>query len=311
MLIVSAFSLLMCAPKTSFSIEDNLIIFFFRFKNVFAPFNTLLSATMEPLGIGEIFNVDTLISISVPHIFEKIFSLLDYKSYKKCSAVSTAWNKLFSSECFQKLKKDLFHEDIEKEVKHALRMGNTAKIRKLVSSGLADVMHVYGNLGTPLHIAAKRGDRGLVQYILGKGAEINAQDTSASTALCEAAEKGHLNVVRFLLDRGACPDTGYVTPMHRAADNGHTEVLQLLINELADVNVQIPRSGFTPLHVAAIEGHKDAVNLLLDSGADHSMIAHNGQTPIKMAYYFGRKCSKDIIEILKHHIAMLQQYDYE
>ena len=260
---------------------------------------------MEPLGIGEIFNVDTLISISVPHIFEKIFSLLDYESYKKCSAVSTAWNKLLSSDCFQKLKKDLFHEDIEKEVKHALRMGNTAKIRILVSSGLADVMHVYGNLGTPLHIAAKRGDRGLVQYILEKGAEINAQDTSASTALCEASEKGHLNVVQFLLDRGACPDTGYVTPMHRAADNGHTEVLQLLINSWANVNVQIPRSGFTPLHVAAIEGHKDAVKLLLESGADHSMTANNGQTPIKMAQYFGRRCSKDVVDIIQHHITIL------
>ena len=31
---------------------------------------------------------DTLFAINIPHIFEKIFFSLDYKSYKKCFEVS-------------------------------------------------------------------------------------------------------------------------------------------------------------------------------------------------------------------------------
>ena len=198
----------MCAPKTSFFIEDNHIIFFFHFKYVFGP-----CARMEPLGIGEIFNVDTLISISVPHIYEKIFSSLDYESYKKCSAVSTAWNKLLSSERFQRLKKDVFREDIEKELMHALRRRNTNphpfhkygcyapdtnKIRKLVSQDLVDVNFMHEDLEVfeqpPLIAAVQRGDTGLVQYLIEKGADItryaNNEDGEGEPALYFAAHDG-------------------------------------------------------------------------------------------------------------------------
>jgi hypothetical protein len=53
-----------------------------------------------------------------------------------------------------------------------------------------------------------------------------------------AAEKGHLEVVRLLLDRGAqCESSDtceYKTPLHWAAEEGHLEVVQLLLERGAD-----------------------------------------------------------------------------
>ena len=106
---------------------------------------------MEAFGKKDACHFNLLITKSVPHILEKIFFSLDYVSYSKCAAVSTKWNKLLSSERFQRLKKDVFREDIEKELMHALRRRNTNphpfhkygcyapdtnKIRKLVSNDL-------------------------------------------------------------------------------------------------------------------------------------------------------------------------------
>ena len=65
---------------------------------------------MEPVDISEIFQVDKLISASVPHILEKIFFSLDFGSFNTCLAVSPAWNELLSSECFLKLKKGTIHK---------------------------------------------------------------------------------------------------------------------------------------------------------------------------------------------------------
>ena len=287
---------------------------------------------MEPLGIGEIFQVDTLISISVPHILERIFFSLDYVSYLKCAVVSTKWNKLLSSERFQRLKKDVFREDIEKELMHALRRRNTNphpfhkygcyapdtnKIRKLVSNDLVDVNFMHGDLEVfeqPLLIAAvQRGDTGLVQYLIEKGADItryaNNEDGEGEPALYLAAQDGHVDIVRMLLDAGAEPDScgdHGVTPLHTAAMQRHIEVVQLLLNRGADVNRAKKVGGYTPLHGAAIGGHKDIVKLLLKHGADHRMTNHYGWTPLMIAEHQGHWdfVNENAVDILRQYEAV-------
>lgn len=110
---------------------------------------------------------------------------------------------------------------------------------------------------TELHLAAQRGDLAAVKQILGEidsqmvgtlsGAEFDAEvlnirsaivnevNELGETALFSAAEKGHLNVVKELLQ--------YTT-----------EEGILLKN----------RSGFDPLHIAASQGHQgNPLNLIL------------------------------------------------
>lgn len=259
---------------------------------------------MEPLGIGKIFNVDSLTSISVPHILEKIFFSLDYPSFHKCMAVSTDWNGLFSSEKFQKLRKDTFREEIQMELRRALRSHNIQSIKKLLSNNMEYLNYVHENVGTPLCVAARRGHAGLVQFLLDKGADINEPKGYLHTALYVAADEGHMNVVKMLLEGGAAPDNGGeygVTPVHIAAMSGHVEVVKQLLERGASVNPQINGTGMTPLHGAAIMGHKDVVKLLLESGAYHGSANIDGHTPLMMAQYYGfeRIGHEEVVDLLK------------
>ena len=46
--------------------------------------------------------LEKLYARSVPHILEKIFFSLDYKSFQTCLKVNSAWNKELSSQRYQK-----------------------------------------------------------------------------------------------------------------------------------------------------------------------------------------------------------------
>ena len=56
--------------------------------------------------------------------------------------------------------------------------------------------------------------------------------TSGYTALQEAAENGHIKIVRFLLEKGAAVDAvshkGNAA-LQWAADRGHLDIIQLLL----------------------------------------------------------------------------------
>ncbi len=60
-------------------------------------------------------------------------------------------------------------------------------------------------------LAAKKGDRSLIQLFLDKGMDINVQDKYGNTALIIASSSGQLKTIEFLLDKGANP---MITDLH-------------------------------------------------------------------------------------------------
>ena len=59
----------------------------------------------------------------------------------------------------------------------------------------------YGQ--TPIWLAAKYGHDTMVELLINKGANLNAQDEHHGSALYTASERGHEQVVKLLLDKGA------------------------------------------------------------------------------------------------------------
>jgi ankyrin repeat protein len=137
-----------------------------------------------------------------------------------------------------------------------------------------------------------------------------------------AADKGHLDIVKALLDKKSPVDArdpqDQQSALMFAARGGHTDVAKALIAHGADVNAQtragkapefrtpasntgskgagIVRGGWpergsrdpipgakTALLYAAREGHLDMVRLLLSSGANIEQADANGVTPLIMA----------------------------
>jgi hypothetical protein len=102
--------------------------------------------------------------------------------------------------------------------------------------------------------------------------------------LCVAAEEGHLEVVRCLVQQmGADVSHSHYgdTPLIVAAENGYTDLVRLLVTDLgADVNQAIAY-GWTPLMLASRGNLCDGVvRCLVELGAEVGAVDPDGNTAL-------------------------------
>lgn len=136
---------------------------------------------------------------------------------------------------------------------------------------------------TPLHAAAGKGHKDVVEFLLAKGADVNVEDQNHQAPLHDAAGSGHKEVVKLLLAKGANVNAKMYqdfTPLHNAASSGHKDVVSLLLANKAAVN---DRAGFqvgmTPLYEATENGHRDVAELLLANGANKNAMTDSSYKP--------------------------------
>jgi hypothetical protein len=95
--------------------------------------------------------------------------------------------------------------------------------------------------------AVRAGDLAAVKALLDKGVPVDAKFRYDRTALSFAADRGHAEIVKLLLDRGAnvnAEDTFYkVTPLFWAADHSHVEVVRILLARGATGEDSVLRAG--------------------------------------------------------------------
>uniref|UniRef100_A0A8C2NNB1 E3 ubiquitin-protein ligase HACE1 n=1 Tax=Capra hircus TaxID=9925 RepID=A0A8C2NNB1_CAPHI len=133
--------------------------------------------------------------------------------------------------------------------------------------------------------------------LLKKGANPNYQDISGCTPLHLAARNGQKKCMSKLLEYSAdvniCNNEG-LTAIHWLAVNGRTELLHDLVQHVSDVDVE-DAMGQTALHVACQNGHKTTVQCLLDSGADINRPNVSGATPLYFACSHGQRDTAQIL----------------
>jgi len=122
--------------------------------------------------------------------------------------------------------------------------------------------------------------------------EIRTRDDESP--LMMAALKGHLDLARKLIDRGADVNKTGWTPLHYAATGGHLAIMELLLEHHAYIDAESP-NGTTPLMMAAQYGSIDAVRLLLEAGADPRLKNQLGLSAIDFAYRVNRVDAADLI----------------
>lgn len=124
---------------------------------------------------------------------------------------------------------------------------------------------------TPLMEAAQEGHLDLVKFLLENKADVHAQTQTGDTALTYACENGHTDVAEVLLYFGAELEhlsEGGRTPLMKACRAGHICTVKFLIQKGADVNRQTTNNDHTPLSLACAGGHQQVVELLLAHVAD-------------------------------------------
>lgn len=146
--------------------------------------------------------------------------------------------------------------------------------------------------GDKLGMAAETGDLVSVKKLLKKGVDPNFRNAASGvTPLGVATERGHLEVMKALLDAGASvnnPTNEGVTPIHIASQFGPAVGVELLCRRGANVNTTCPLfSDAGPLLFATQLNKKRAIEVLIASRADVDGADKKGWTALHAAASFG------------------------
>jgi hypothetical protein len=142
---------------------------------------------------------------------------------------------------------------------------------------------IGGYFVSPLGAALGAEHFKIAQLLYQHDADVDIRGYDKRTLLC-VASYGHRGIVEWLLHRGADPNIGDCigwTPLHFAAWFGRTA--EILLQYKAVVNAP-GDDGQIPLHLASKWWHVDFIRLLLEHGADVNSQDVDRCTPLHLAY---------------------------
>jgi ankyrin repeat protein len=163
---------------------------------------------------------------------------------------------------------------------------------------------------TPLHLASEKGHVEVVRILVEHGADTTVQDNHGSTPLHRASWPSFTNIdlVRFLIMHGAdvmAQNKFGSTPLHGASSSGNVDVARFLVEHGADATAQ-DKDGWTPLHHASFNGSVGLARFLVEHGADPIAQDKDGATPLHGASW-GR--NMDVVRFLVEHGADVTAQD--
>jgi Ankyrin repeats (3 copies)/Ankyrin repeat len=161
----------------------------------------------------------------------------------------------------------------------AASAGDLAKVQALLDGGLSpDVKNEYG--ATPLAYASDKGHLEIVKLLLARGATVDVEDTFYhSTALAWAAYNGHAEIVRALIGAGANPEGAVMMAINR--DKPAVVKVVLESGKVATGDL----SG--ALAMAQSEGKTEIAQLLTAAGVVLPPPATAEVDPARLARYAG------------------------
>lgn len=127
---------------------------------------------------------------------------------------------------------DDFEDSLSYDLCSACRDGKLSKVKRTVESGLLDINHVNCRGHFPLKSASSNGNIEIVKYLISKGADVLNYD---NIAIAAAAYNGHTDVVKVLIENGAI--SSYYA-LKWAVIYRHVELANYLISLGADITVR-------------------------------------------------------------------------
>uniref|UniRef100_A0A3B1JKW4 Ankyrin repeat and sterile alpha motif domain containing 1A n=1 Tax=Astyanax mexicanus TaxID=7994 RepID=A0A3B1JKW4_ASTMX len=153
---------------------------------------------------------------------------------------------------------------------------------------------------TPLHCAAQYGHSEVVRLLLEELTDPTMRNNRFETPLDLAALYGRLEVVKLLLcahpNLLSC-NTRKHTPLHLASRNGHLPVVEVLLTAGMDINYQTEKGS--ALHEAALFGKTDVVQKLLRAGIDVNIVDSKNLTALDTVREMPSQKSRQIAALIQ------------
>ncbi len=172
----------------------------------------------------------------------------------------------------------------------AARDGHVPAIERLLAEGLPiDARDADGR--TPVMAATVARQIAAVRALVDAEADVDIRDNRLDNPFLYAGAEGLLDILRIVNEAGADPSLtnrfGGVA-LIPASERGHVEVVRYLLAE-SDVDVDhVNRLGWTALLEAIVlsdggPAHQEIVGLLIEHGADVDLADGDGVTPLSHA----------------------------
>ncbi|EJV57414.1 MULTISPECIES: ankyrin repeat domain-containing protein [Bacillus cereus group] len=131
-------------------------------------------------------------------------------------------------------------KSLNKAIRNAIKIGDISEVRRLIGDNPKS-LHSLTPFGTWLHVAAKKGHFGIVEYLIHKGIDVNTKgDIFDASPLRLAAGAGHLEMVKYLIEAGTKLDVSLAkrNPLFGAIYGGHKEVAEFLVEKGIDISIR-------------------------------------------------------------------------
>ncbi len=121
---------------------------------------------------------------------------------------------------------------VEKDLLNAAAVGDTRTLRELLKKGVDPNAEWEGK--SPLHLAASKGFKDIVELLISSGANIDADSGYAGTPLQHALKFDHPEVAGLLIEEGAnlrITNRRGETPLSMAVEIGNEQIVKLMLKK--------------------------------------------------------------------------------
>jgi ankyrin repeat protein len=158
-----------------------------------------------------------------------------------------------------------------KDLHAAASQGDLAAVRYFVELKYADVDAQLGDANeAPMHWAARHGHLDVVRYLVTRGADVDIVNKNGQPPLSYALGKHHEGVAEFLMARGADLELRglFGGMLHSAAGGSNLEAARYLLSLGFDVNEPAREYDIRPLCSAGYSGTPEMIGFLIEQGAE-------------------------------------------